>query len=188
MSAEDREKWDGKYSGRSAPDELQPDEWLTTNLKDAPPGRALELACGLGGNAIWLARQGWRVDAVDVSPVGLEIAERFARTQHADVRWIAADLDDYTPEREVYDLVVVFRFLDRKRLPEIVTSALKPGGRLIYETFAQAHLDRPENHLRNPAFTLAPGELPAMFPQLRTVDDREVDLPDRNVARLVAER
>ena len=86
----------------------------------------------------------------------------------------------------MYDLVVVFRFLDRLRVPLIVEQALRPGGRLIYETFTTAHLARPESHMKNPAFALEPGEMPRLFPHFEVISYAECSLPDRDVARLVA--
>jgi len=186
MSVSDRERWDAKYADKLVPVTLSPDEWLVQEVANLPPGRALELASGLGHNAIWLAKQGWQVDAVDISPVGLAQAEESARSTGTHVRWIAADLDEYCPAPAAYDLVVVFRFLDRQRMPLIVEQALRPGGRLIYETFTTTHLARPESHMKNPAFALEPGELPRLFPHLEVVAYADCSLPDRDVARLVA--
>lgn len=188
MSQSDRQRWDDKYAARSLTGEWVPDEWLISTVSSLPPGRALELACGLGHNAIWLARNGWQVDAVDVSPVGLRLAAELAGTHRADVNWIAADLDDFVPQPDAYDLVCVFRFLERSRLPALVEQALRPGGRLLYETFTIAHLARPDSHMKNPDFALAPGEMPRLFPQLRTIEAGEFELPDRSVARFIGER
>jgi tellurite methyltransferase len=187
MSTSDRDRWDAKYTGKPVPDRLSPDDWLIEQVADLKPGRALELACGLGHNAIWMAAHRWQVDAVDISPVGLALAEALANEHHVRVTWIAVDLDQYVPDLTAYDLVFVFRFLDRQRLPDIIQGALKPGGRLVYETFTTAHLARPESHMKNPAFALERGELPRLFPRLEVVSHTECSLADRDVARLVAE-
>lgn len=189
MSAADRERWDAKYANRQALG-AQPDDWLRQSLVQVPPGRALELGCGLGHNAIWLAEQGWQVDAVDISPVGLARAAELAHSRQAVVQWIAADLDDlsWEPPRSKYDLIVVFRFLDRLRLPQLIEESLAPGGLLVYETFSVGQLSRPDNHLKNPAFALNPGELPTLFPQLTALDYEEANLDDRCVGRLLARR
>ena len=186
MAASDRERWDAKYADKPVPDQFSPDEWLIEQVAGLPPGRALELACGLGHNAIWLALDGWQVDAVDISPTGLARAEDLAARHGARVNWIAADLDEFNPESTAYDLVLVFRFLDRGQLPGAIQRALRPGGRLINETFTMAHLARPDSHMKNPAFVLEPGELPRLFPQLDVLSYAECSLADRDVARLVA--
>lgn len=186
MSASDRQRWDDKYGAKPVPETLTPDDWLVEQVSGMHSGRALELACGLGHNAIWLAQQGWRVDAVDISPRGLASAQKLAQSQSAQVNWIVADLDEFFPQADAYDLVIVFRFLDRVRLASVVQQALRPGSRLIYETFTVSHVDRTDSHMKNPAFALQPQELPSMFPQLEVVSYAECALADRDVARLVA--
>src|SRR5262245_51844076 len=188
MSLEDRQRWDVKYAAKSAAAQLAPDDWLMEQVASLPRGRALELACGTGRNAVWLARQGWTVDAVDISPVGLRVAAGLAERNRVDVRWFCTDLDEFMPEEGAYDLVVVFRFLERHQVPGRIEAALRPGGRLLYETFTQPHLARPDSHMKNPAFALAPGELLRLFPLLTVVSYSEHELPDRSVARLVAEK
>ncbi|MFN0055500.1 MAG: class I SAM-dependent methyltransferase [Planctomycetales bacterium] len=188
MSAEDRQRWNEKYASRQPPAGLAPDPWLAEQLAEVSPGRALELACGLGHNAIWLAQRGWQVDAVDISSTGLLLAENLARRCGAQVNWVASDLDEFEPEPNAYDLVCVFRFLDRVRLPGLIACALRPGGCLLYETFTRSHLDRPDSHLKNPAYALQPGELPRLFPTLVATCSDELALPDRNVARMAARR
>lgn len=188
MSNADREKWDAKYAGRDAVD-LAADEWLVEHAAGLPPGQALDLACGLGQNAIWLAQRGWKVDAVDVSPVGLQHAKAAAaRANVTTVNWIVADLDEFSPAESTYDLVVVFRFLDRKRLPELIVSTLKDGGRLLYETFLTAEPSGPTTHVCNPAFTLAKGELPEIYGELNAIEYQETELPDRVVGGIVARK
>ena len=186
MSTSDRQRWDEKYGIKSVPDKLAPDDWLVEQASDLLPGRALELACGLGHNAIWLAQQGWTVDALDISPLGLASAEKLAQTCAVHVNWIAGDIDDFIPKTDAYDLVIVFRFLDRIRLPGIAQQALRPGGQMIYETFTTAHINRPDSHMKNPAFALQPQELPRLFQQLDVISYAECALADRDVARLMA--
>ncbi len=188
MSECDRTRWDEKYAGQSVPRSLEPDEWLVQCAAGLPKGRALDLACGLGHNAIWLAQQGWTVDAIDISPTGITLATKLANNQQQQVNWIVEDLDDHQAPTEFYDLIIVFRFLDRNLIPKIVRSALAPGGHLVYETFSSKQLERRDNHLKNPAFTLQPGELAALFSELEPIAFHEVELDDRAVARLFARK
>jgi hypothetical protein len=97
VSASDRERWDAKYAEKPAADALSPDDWLIEQVAGLPPGRALELACGLGHNAIWLALRSWRVDAVDISATGLVRAGELARQCCAHVNWITASTSMNSP-------------------------------------------------------------------------------------------
>jgi tellurite methyltransferase len=197
MSTRDRDRWNQKYAKREPAATALPDEWLveavetikaTTGTSKGDSPRALDLACGLGHNAIWLARQGWHTDAVDVSTGGLELARQSAAASDAEVGWMEADLDDWIPPASEYDLVVVFRFLDRVTVPRVVQDSLRPGGWLVYETFSAAQCLRADNHISNPAFMLVPGELPALFPDFDVVAYREDVLADRTVQRFLARR
>ena len=113
-------------------------------------GRALDVACGVGQNAIWLAQRGFTVDAVDISPVAIERARRAAAQAGAAVNFIHADLDTWSPSAGTYELVIGFRFLNRKLLLRL-QAALRPGGWLLYQTFNLRRLtpdsDFPPEHL-----------------------------------------
>lgn len=189
MSISDRIRWDEKYSSRESSN-APPDEWLVESVCSLEPGYALDVACGLGHNAIWLAEQGWQVDAVDISPVGLALAAESARRQDVNVRWLPGDLesDSWQPPRVAYDLIVVFRFLDRSHLPRLIQDHLAPGGLLVYETFTEGHLSRPDNHLRTSTFALKSQELLELYSGLTPLSYEEVALHDRTVARLMARR
>ncbi len=123
-------------------------------------GRALDVACGVGQNAIWLAQRGFTVDAVDISPVAIERARQAAAQAGAAVSFIHADLDTWSPPAGAYELVIGFRFLNRKLLPRL-QAALRPGGWLLYQTFNLRRLtsdsDFPLEHL------LDLGELARIF-------------------------
>ncbi|MBC8871000.1 MAG: methyltransferase domain-containing protein [Planctomycetes bacterium] len=196
MSARDRERWDQKYAKRAPPSIVQPDEWLveTFQVIQTSPGtaesgrRALDVACGLGHNAIWLARHGWQVDAVDISLNGLELAGQSANANDVRVSWMEADLDEWTPAPSGYDLAIVFRFLDRETVPRVVRNGVRPGGWLVYETFSVAQCERLDNQINNPSFTLAPDELTTLFPDFDVVAHREDILSDRTVERFLGQR
>jgi SAM-dependent methyltransferase len=190
MSREDKKRWNEKYAARRAmaPVVAMPDEWLMRHVQDKAPGRALDLACGLGHNAVWLAGRGWKVDAIDISSVGLQLAAELAQQHGAVVNWIEADLEALDALPGVYDLIIVFRFLDRARLPQLITRALRPGAYLVYESFTSREAERPGSHLRNPDYLLDAAELPRLFSPLVTLAYQESDLPDRSIARLLARK
>ena len=134
MSAEDRAKWDlryqeGAYSGRSYPSEFLVEE--TASLYSS--GKALDLACGSGRNALYLASQGFRVDAMDVSTVGLELAAEKSNGLGLTINWLNRDLLE-SPDlpENYYDLIVMFRFVAPELLAGL-SKSLVGGGSLIIE-------------------------------------------------------
>jgi len=173
MSEQDRDKWnrryrDGAYAERAHPGAFLA-EWLPRVRERLPPPagrapRALDLACGAGRNAIWLAEQGFAVDALDVSDAGLEVARARAAQRGVDVGWHRHDLDAGLPASfDGYDLVVVMRFLDRALFP-LLPLRLRAGGWLLCEVHLQTAAD-----VIGPAgaaFRAAPGELVTLFPGL----------------------
>jgi SAM-dependent methyltransferase len=129
MTAEDRARWEGKYkAGVHA--EREPDPILARALAFAPPkGRALDVACGRGRHAIALARRGYDVDAVDISPLGLASARE--RAAGLPIRWIEADLDGWEPPPAAYAVIVCVDFTDERLIPRLLR-ALAPDGILAY--------------------------------------------------------
>lgn len=103
----EREDWDRRYGGTELIWTAQPNRFVVEELGDLPPGRALDLGAGEGRNAVWLAERGWRVTAVDFSPVALEKGRRLAQARGVTVDWVLADLRGYQPEPATYDLVLV---------------------------------------------------------------------------------
>ena len=152
--------------------------------------RALDLACGDGRNARWLAELGFAVDAVDVSDVAigaLRLAAE-ARELSVDARVLDA-AQDALPVAE-YDVVVVVHFLQRDVFGSL-QAALRPGGVLLYETFTRDHVDVLGSSF-NPAYVLEPNELLHAFAGLYVRHYREgiVERGDHRsaVASLVAQR
>lgn len=110
----------------------EPNVFLPPIVGDLAPGTALDLACGEGRNAIWLAREGWDVTGVDYSPVGIEKAAEIAGD--TDVEWVVADVTAYHPDRSFDLVMVVYVHLDpdgMRSLFENAARALAPGGTLI---------------------------------------------------------
>ncbi len=190
MSEADRERWDQRYRDGSYRARPHPTELLKQWQPRLPTGRALDIACGAGRNALYLAACGYEVDAVDIAPFALERARETARERGLKVNWIEADLDSYRSKAGHYDLVVVARYVNRKLLPRVAQS-LKPGGALVYEHHIRTDLkvDGP----KDPDFRLAPDELKNRFAELDIRHYREglVKDPDGRtmaLAQLVAFR
>ena len=168
----------------------EPAAWLAANVDLLPPGGTiLDVASGAGRNALFLARQGWRVHAVDHDAAALaelsHAAERAAVSDLITTECIDLEADGVVLGSRRYAGVVVVNYLHRALMPAIV-DALAAGGVLIYETFtiAQASRGRPSN----PAFLLQPGELPRLVSQLRIIRSREGEFDGKFVASVVAMR
>jgi len=167
-----RVHWDARYrEHQGRPPSALLGRWLPRLASTVAHARALDVACGTGRNALLLAQHGWRVLGVDISPVALGIARQEARAHGVDLDLVALNLDAWTLPHAHFDLICVFRFLDRSLCARLPT-ALKPGGTLIYETFTIAQRAY-EGGPRADAFLLQPGELPALFPTLAVLEYAE---------------
>jgi len=102
-----REDWNARYAAVENLWAAKPNRFLVREVEGLPPGRALDLACGEGQNAIWLASQGWRVLGVDYSDVAVEKARGRAQRDGVEVDFVCADLVTFEPEQTAYDLVLV---------------------------------------------------------------------------------
>lgn len=102
----DAADWDQRYAADGLVWTAEPNRFLVAETEDLAPGRALDVACGEGRNALWLATMGWAVTAVDHSEVGLDKARALAGTAGVEVEWHHGDVLTYRPE-PVFDLVIV---------------------------------------------------------------------------------
>lgn len=125
--------WDARY-GQARVWSPEPNQLIASLLADLPPGTALDLAAGEGRHAVWLARRGWQVTAVDFSQAGLRRGAEVAATEGLDIDWIVADVTEWRPSR-TYDLVLVaYLQLPARQLRPILERLpewLSPGGRLL---------------------------------------------------------
>jgi tellurite methyltransferase len=170
--------WDSYYADPAQLD-FTPAPLLVELADLLPPGRALDLACGAGRNAIYLATLGWRVTAVDASPQAISLLRKKAPTVDARV----ADLEAgaFTIEPGAHDLICDFFYLQRDLFPAI-RNGIRPGG-----VFAGAiHLAAPEPR----RFTLNPGELRDEFAGWKILFYSESPEPaaNRPSARIIARR
>lgn len=125
--------WNEIWEG-SDPECAAPDAILASETAGMPPGSALDLGCGDGGNAVWLAKQGWRVTALDFSRSAVRAAGRRAERERVDVEFITADAAAHKPQTR-YDLIISFYIqlqpAQRATMLSNAAHALKPGGTLL---------------------------------------------------------
>jgi SAM-dependent methyltransferase len=159
VSEAERDKWDERYRSGSYEGRTHPTALLADWIARLPVGRALDVACGAGRNALFLAAAGFEVDAIDISTVGLERGRRAAAERGLEIRWIAADLE-LDPERSLpaaaYELIVWVRYVNRALMPHL-TTRLAAGGYLLCEQHLATTADVVGP--RSPAFRLQPQEL-----------------------------
>ena len=155
----DRQRWDRKYSAGEGPAHFEPNRLLTGHRTLLSGGQALDVACGFGGNALYLAALGYQVDAVDVSSVALAQAQAEARRRRLPIRFVQADLSRWWVAPGRYDLILVFFYLNRELMGQVV-AGLRPGGWLFQANRSRHYLAiRPDF---DPVYLLEPGELPRL--------------------------
>ncbi len=190
MAEQDRARWNERYAGQVY--DFTPAASLVALGPRLRPGRpdarALDLACGGGRNALYLATLGYRVDAWDISDMALdllraELDRRAAAGESLAVRPREVDLNTADLPPAAYDLVLDYYFLDRSLFPALA-AAPRPGGLVLIETFLES--GRGREHVANPAHRLAPGELARAFAGLETLE--YVEDADEGVVRLLARR
>ncbi len=174
----DAASWDERYGAAEFVWSTQPNRFLPPAIEGLTPGRALDLACGEGRNAVWLATQGWDATGVDFSATGLEKAARLAETKNVAVDWICADVTNWEPAAP-FDLVVVFylQLPQRQRSAALGSAAraLAPEGTLIVVAHDLTNLTDGIGGPQNRAV-------------LYTPDDIRSDLDQSGAADLVVER
>lgn len=188
MTDFDREKWDKRYREGSYQARTHGTELLVKWLPRLPPGRALDVACGAGRNALRLARAGYRVDAMDISAAALARGQATAEERQLSVNWIDCDLDHAPMSPAGYEVVVVARYVNRALFPRL-REAVKEGGYIIYEHHMTT--SRVVDGPKDPEFRLRPNELLDLFRDFRVLFYHEGLMDDADgrtmaLAQLVA--
>ncbi|WP_373019299.1 class I SAM-dependent methyltransferase [Thiomicrorhabdus sp.] len=166
MTVDNAQKWDEKYASANLNTPANPCHALRQHSRLLPfKGQALEIACGLGGNARFLAQCGLKTHAWDISDNALTILNNWASLNQLPIEPLITDLEQMILPYQQYDVIVVSRYLDRKLFPQL-ESALKPGGLLFYQTFLGPVQD---NAPRNPDFYVQSGEFNQVWPKLQTL-------------------
>lgn len=153
-------------------------------------GTALDLACGLGANAFFLANRGLEIHAWDYAEVAITRLQTHATSQQIPIYTQVRDVLQQPPAPATFDIIVVCHFLDRSLIPSL-RHALKPNGLLFYQTFTRTYVD--EQGPKNPDYRLADNELLKLFSDLKLIMYREEGRVGnttqgfRNQAQLIAQ-
>ncbi|MBA8822747.1 SAM-dependent methyltransferase [Saccharopolyspora lacisalsi] len=169
----DAQFWDDRYSSHDQLFSGAPNGVLVTEVTDLPPGRALDVGCGEGADACWLAEHGWQVTAVDVSRVALERAASRAEDVTPDVSWTRADLTATAPSAGAFDLVSVQYFPlphqpDHAALRGLL-DAVAPGGTLLVASHDLADLPLDNEQGIDPSQYYQPHEIAELLDDSWTV-------------------
>jgi SAM-dependent methyltransferase len=132
----DAKEWDERYRARELVWGVEPNRFVAAELADASAGRALDLACGEGRNAIWLAQRGWKVAAADFSQVAIEKGQQLAAHAGVAVDWHVADVSEWAAEPRAFDLVLwCYLQVGGKEREGAFRNALRavaPGGTFLF--------------------------------------------------------
>ncbi|MEU8264705.1 class I SAM-dependent methyltransferase [Micromonospora sp. NPDC048999] len=157
----DSSAWDARYA--AAPDLVwgaEPNRFVVESVEGLTPGSAIDLAAGEGRNTAWLAERGWRVTALDFSPVAVERGRELAARRGVAVEWRVADVTAYRPVPGSYDLVLIsYLHLPAEELATVLDSArraLRPGGTLVVVGHDRANLTDGTGGPQDPAILLTP--------------------------------
>ncbi len=173
-----REQWDRRYSEQQRLWSGEPNGALVAEVAGLPPGKALDVGCGEGADAVWLARSGWEVTAIDVSGVALERAASHAEDAGVKVTWVHAGLGEVELPGAPYDLVSA-QYPALRRSPDskaerALLEAVAPGGVLLFVHHAGMEEHRDDESGFDPADYVWPSMIAAML------DDRwKVEVDER---------
>jgi SAM-dependent methyltransferase len=188
--SDERTSWDRRYCEGSH-GSLDPDPFLVDSYAEfieplfPQGGKAIDIAGGIGRQAIWLAERGWRVTLTDISEVGIAKARENTGALESKIRFEVRDCSSFSAGDERYDLVMVFFYLQREIFPQLI-KAIHPGGLLVYKTYTLLHpkFGRGPTH---PMHLLEENELLRAFPGLEVLHYHET-IRDRGVAELVGRK
>ena len=154
----DASDWNARYDTSELIWKGEPNQFLPLEVADLAPGTALDLACGEGRNAVWLAKQGWIATGVDFSDVGVEKGRTLAAENGVEATWVVADVTTWEPPANGYDLVAVFylQLAAEERRASMITAvrALGVGGTLVLVGHDLLNLTEGYGGPQNPSFLL----------------------------------
>jgi SAM-dependent methyltransferase len=188
----DREEWNRRYGERELLWTAEPNRFVVAETADLAPGAALDLACGEGRNAVWLAERGWRVTGVDFSDVAIAKARALAEGRGVEGEWVVADLVGYRPEPGAFDLVLLLYFQvpedERRLIVRAAADAVAPGGTFLLVAHDRRNLESGYGGPQYPEVLYTPEEVVADLAGVDGIDVERAELVRRPVATPEGER
>ncbi|HEY8773992.1 MAG TPA: class I SAM-dependent methyltransferase [Gaiellaceae bacterium] len=181
MRLVEREDWNRKHGEAGPLFGVEPNRFLVAEVEDLAPGRALDLACGAGRNAVWLAERGWTVTGADFSDVALANARGLAADRGVDVEWVQADLRDWAPPPREFELVAILYLQlpaeERRPVLARAAEAVTPGGTLLVVGHDLQNLNGGHGGPKDPRVLLTPEDVAAELPGLEVEKTQRVLRP-----------
>ena len=176
----DARDWDRRWTDKLLHAHGEPSSVVLDALDGLAPGRALDLGCGNGRHAMWLAERGWRVTAVDFSTEALRQARERAAAIGVEVDWVEADLAAYEPDRQAFDLVLVaYLHVPGASAPvhARAAAAVASGGTLLLVGHDVDNVGTGAPGPTNPSLLYTPADIVAELPDLEIERAEQVRRP-----------
>ena len=161
----EREDWNRKHGEAGPLFGVEPNRFLAAEVESLEPGRALDVACGAGRNAVWLAERGWTVTGVDFSDVALANARGLAGERGIEVEWVQADLREWEPAARAFDLVAVLYLQlpaeERRLVLERAAGTVAPGGTVLVVGHDLQNLNGGYGGPKDPSVLFTPADVVA---------------------------
>ncbi len=168
--AVDREAWNQRYAASELVWTARPSRYMEAEVAPLVPRRALDVACGEGRNAVWLAEHGWQVTGVDFSDVALAKARQLAAERGVSVAWVCADVRQFVPPSRAFDLVAVLylhlQAPERRDVLARAADALAPGGMLLVLGHDASNPEEGYGGPQDPAILFTPDDIATELPGL----------------------
>jgi SAM-dependent methyltransferase len=182
----ERDDWNARHGEAGPLFGVEPNRFLVAEVAGLAPGRALDLACGAGRNAVWLAEQGWTVTGVDFADVALQNARGLAAARGVEVEWLVADLREWVPPALAFELVAVLYLQlpeeERDLIVRRAAAAVAGGGTILVVGHHSANLADGSGGPKDPRVLFTAEEVVA------DLDGFEIEKAERALRSVEGER